>query len=328
MGILDMRTVPIPSLNRAGGTFVSGFFVLSGVLMALTYKDCHCVKLFWWKRFARLYPLYALSLLATAYQLVECQCITSWRDGVEVGMISLGLQAAYPSQSLFWNNVGWSLSVEFYDYLIFPLLNRGPKSIYPLIITLALASGVPLLGVFHVVPLPDWRSGHFLFRGWEFLAAVSWMRMVDCVPDVLWRGVTDTVMIAFVGVMFFGGDVIMGYASAGGFTIVWILVVISLLNDQQPSLSRWILSTPPLVWLGDISLAMYLFHFPLIFAWRWLTSIHDGWLLLIPVAVILSVSWGIHLWIEIPAHRELMKRSPWTCECGPKELTIQLVTAA
>jgi peptidoglycan/LPS O-acetylase OafA/YrhL len=307
-----LNVLHIPQLYRTGGMFVSAFFVMSGMLMALTYKDCHCVKLFWWKRFARVYPLYALSLLATLYDVTECP--STWQNSITAVLTLFGLQGLSPNNNTrCWNGVAWSLSVEFFDYFLFPFLNRSPAKyrLGTLLVAVIMAACMP---AYKVLVYPDWRPD-ILFRSWDFLAAMSWIRVVNYTPDVMWRGVPDALFMGLVAMMFFGSNAFCDWASQGGLALVWIVAVISLLNDQQPSLIRWTLSTKPFVWLGDISIAVYLFHAPVIHAWIEVTEISEGWWLLVMVVVILIVSWFIHVCIEVPLHRWLVERSPWRCEC-------------
>ena len=51
----------------AGMSGVTFFFVLSGYVLAINYADCVSTpaerRLFWWKRFARIYPTHALTFL-------------------------------------------------------------------------------------------------------------------------------------------------------------------------------------------------------------------------------------------------------------------------
>lgn len=310
-----LNVLHIPQLYRTGGMFVSAFFVMSGMLMALTYKDCHCVKLFWWRRFARIYPLYALSLLATLYDLLDgVECPSTWQNSLTAVLTIFGLQGLSPNNNTrCWNGVGWSLSVEFFDYFVFPFLNRSPAE-YRLITLLITMMMTPLMPAYKVLVYPDWRPD-IIFRSWDFLAAMAWIRVVDYTPDVLWRGVPDMLCTGLVTVMFLGSDALCDWMSQGGFAIVWILIVMSLLNNQQPSLIRWILSTKLFVWLGDISIGVYLFHAPVIHAWVAVTGILYGWWLLVMVVVIVIVSWWIHECIEVPVHRWLIARSPWVCNC-------------
>ena len=111
-------------LLAAGPIAVSYFYVLSGFIMAIAYyrpdKQARPLnaKRYWWARFARIYPVYGLALLlimAAKYQ-------SSGSDPITVALSLSMLQAWIPSYPLSLNAPGWSLSVEAFFYLCFPLL--------------------------------------------------------------------------------------------------------------------------------------------------------------------------------------------------------------
>jgi peptidoglycan/LPS O-acetylase OafA/YrhL len=102
---------------------VQFFFVLSGFILAYTYRDLDTRQSrhdFWLARFARIYPLYLLGLiLVLPFQIAEHSASYLARTGA----LQLTLaQAWFPAAALSWNLPGWSLSVEAFFYLAFPLL--------------------------------------------------------------------------------------------------------------------------------------------------------------------------------------------------------------
>ena len=110
----------------AGPIAVSYFFVLSGFIMAVAYyapwKNNPATHFNQWKywlaRLARIYPVYLLALLL--------MIAASWRsDGSDPLTVALSLsmfQAWVPGYAMTLNSPGWSLSVELFFYLSFPLL--------------------------------------------------------------------------------------------------------------------------------------------------------------------------------------------------------------
>jgi len=125
----------------SGYTGVSFFFLLSGFILAYTYLDAHgrlrvTRSGFWWARFARIYPVYALAI---GVSFVPYQQWGAWHEQFCVGghpflegnrplVTWLGaifmLQAWLPC-SMTWNAPAWSLSVEAVFYLLFPLIALG-----------------------------------------------------------------------------------------------------------------------------------------------------------------------------------------------------------
>lgn len=116
---------PIDNLLSNGSLAVCFFFVLSGFILAYTYQApfrqrSEFVK-FWEARFARIYPVYFLSLLLLVpFQLHHL-------DRKMVFAVLLMVQAWNPWHAELtgaWNYPAWSLSVEAFFYLCFPFLQN------------------------------------------------------------------------------------------------------------------------------------------------------------------------------------------------------------
>lgn len=119
------------SLSSIGYVGVSFFFVLSGFILVYTYGGrAPGPAAFWRARFARIYPAYAFSLLATApvffYVALKLDTpVFAWASAhlkPASVLVAVLLQAWVPPAALSWNPVAWSLSVEAFFYLAFPLL--------------------------------------------------------------------------------------------------------------------------------------------------------------------------------------------------------------
>jgi peptidoglycan/LPS O-acetylase OafA/YrhL len=110
--------------------FVGFFFLLSGYILAYNYagRPTRLVKRdFWRARFARLYPIYLLSLL-----LFSTMLVSEWHARPHAQFIAgviltpLLLQGWSPALATFWNTVAWTLSAEVAFYAAFPWLIRLP----------------------------------------------------------------------------------------------------------------------------------------------------------------------------------------------------------
>ncbi len=138
----------------AGPIAVSYFYVLSGFIMAIAYYRPDNTKPFskrryWLARIARIYPIYLFALLI----MIAAKFQGSGSDPLTVGL-SLGmLQAWIPGYPLTLNVPGWSLSVEAFFYLTFPLLILAAKRHH--LKQLAIISGIfwLLTQVLHTVLL-------------------------------------------------------------------------------------------------------------------------------------------------------------------------------
>ncbi|MCB1639097.1 MAG: acyltransferase [Thiothrix sp.] len=110
----------------SGPTAVTYFFMLSGFIMAIAYYHPQTVAgaprfspgKYWQARVARVYPIYlVVVLLMTAANLDA-----DGKDPVAVLLNLTMLQAWVPGYALSINSPNWSLSVEAFFYMIFPLL--------------------------------------------------------------------------------------------------------------------------------------------------------------------------------------------------------------
>ena len=116
------RFAPMPvvsELAEIGAVGVGFFFVLSGFILAWTWRPTDRKRDFWAKRFARIYPLH-LATLVVAVVLSALAGAYNWTSVV----LSLPLLQAWGPES--WraggNGPSWSLSVEMFFYLLFPFL--------------------------------------------------------------------------------------------------------------------------------------------------------------------------------------------------------------
>jgi peptidoglycan/LPS O-acetylase OafA/YrhL len=110
---------------------VNLFFVLSGFILVYTYAGTTVSpRRFWQARFARIYPAYALSLALSApffffavrHLDIPFLAWTKQHLAAACVLTLTLLQSWFPQAALTWNAVCWSLSVEAFFYLMFPIL--------------------------------------------------------------------------------------------------------------------------------------------------------------------------------------------------------------
>ncbi|WP_165226606.1 acyltransferase family protein [Aquisphaera insulae] len=132
-GVLEALPGPLARLMGRGYISTGFFFELSGFLMAYAYLDpggrLRCpAKQFWKGRFARLYPLYFLSLILLVPAPALLPFTAKHPTPLELaGGVSASLalvQAWFPPFALWWNAPAWALSAFAAFYAIFPLAGR------------------------------------------------------------------------------------------------------------------------------------------------------------------------------------------------------------
>lgn len=116
------RLAPLPILSELaeiGAIGVGFFFVLSGFILAWNGRPRDQRRVFWAKRFARIFPLHVATLIA-AVALAAATGAVAWTSVAT----SLPLLHAWGPES--WraggNGPSWSLSVEMFFYLLFPFV--------------------------------------------------------------------------------------------------------------------------------------------------------------------------------------------------------------
>ncbi|UTW56179.1 acyltransferase [Kordiimonas sp. SCSIO 12610] len=128
------------SIIRHASLFVDFFFVLSGFVMAGNYQqkllDGMSTPKFMWLRFVRLYPLHIFILLVFFFTELAFMNFVNEFSGIGrqafEGRYSLDaflaniflLQGMGVYDHLTWNGPSWSISTEFYTYLLLAIFAR------------------------------------------------------------------------------------------------------------------------------------------------------------------------------------------------------------
>jgi peptidoglycan/LPS O-acetylase OafA/YrhL len=172
-----------PLINNSY-VFVGFFILLSGFILSYNYADRPkplVARDFWRARFARLYPIYLLSLLLFIGMLGAEWHARSHGQFLEGVILSpLLLQGWNPQLATFWNTVAWTLSCEAAFYFAFPWLIRlpWPKSPTRLV---ALLLGVWAVGLIpHTLYLhfnPDHIAGPI-----DRYSSGTWLRALKYTP--------------------------------------------------------------------------------------------------------------------------------------------------
>jgi peptidoglycan/LPS O-acetylase OafA/YrhL len=210
-----------------------------------------------------------------------------------------------------WNLPSWTISVEFFAYLLFPLvalcLNRWRM------IALVAAGAYVLYGSgIYRTELLAWgadpRTLQFAFGNYlaqyfaMFLLGMLTFRLVANVSMRRW----EADAIAAAGLAWLISCSLSGqvwkvpYASA--------LLILGLASDK--GVGRLVFGNPVAVFLGNVSYALYLSHVMVITSWFWWTT--TGPTRLLPVLIVaLAVATVLHYAFERPA-RGWLRELPWS----------------
>lgn len=248
------------------------FFILSGFILAYTYEgqieDSGDHRRFWEARFARIWPAYALSLVA--YALVDR---TMPHFGTSLATLFM-VQAWNPfnlKMAGAGNFVCWSLSTEAFFYLVFPWFQTWVERRFPrtqvlmlvlmLVACVALNSGARILGyaptgIFRWIPFPLIHLGEFfagVCMGNLFLLQLT-ARATDATKVLPGSGLWTYVSLVFSVALLATPE-----NRWSSLAVVPLCALIYGLAAERTGLSAF-LSTRIMLLAGGISYSVYLFQ--------------------------------------------------------------------
>lgn len=258
---------------RNGNLAVSYFFILSGFVMYHTYGGRQVsYKDYMRKRIARIAPLYWFALLLSIILAIYIMSITgkwAWRDLVQYALLGATFTQAYvPGKALTLNVPGWSLSVEMFFYLLFPLLlvfaNRTIRAFLWMAALLYIATQV-----WHIYGLQQYKpadgnrlyellayfpAGHLnqfvagIAGAWFYKKMQAQQQRVRLYPFWVF------ILIIFV-INYMPGSISMH----NGLLAPLFVLLITGIALHSPAFLR----SRPMVYLGEISFGIYILQLPL-----------------------------------------------------------------
>ncbi|HWU72922.1 MAG TPA: acyltransferase [Sphingomonas sp.] len=307
------RHIPdaLKSVLLNGYTGVTFFFVLSGFILHHTYRckllDQDNIKRFAVARFARIYPVYLITVILM-FPFVGVN--HDWRDLPQFFLLHWWITAPWPLLGL-WNGPSWTISVEAFFYLCFPLLTARATKFSTRSICLALL----------VLAALDFATGSSSFFSLH-PAYFDWLRWV---PTPIVR-LPEFAIGVFVGELHFrrGGQpfpipswvliatiLLMFCIShqpwvASAVTVLAALLIFSIAGDRGSLVARF-LGQRWLVLLGAASYSLYLIHQPVHFYMVWLLG-ESKWLVPLQYLTAVGGSVLVFLYIEEPVREWIRSR--------------------
>lgn len=317
-----------------GAIGMSVFFVLSGFILAYRYANSQVpLKIYLLNRFSRIYPIYVLAALVTLPWIgIDVNGATFTEIALQIGKILLMvisvvfvIQAWLPQIFSLWNNgASWSISVEVFCYLVFPLvfplLNRlslrqlgyiaGAASIaaaWPGLSAALFSSHV--ITIFYSLPI---------FRLPEFIVGV-------CSSIAVARGALQSrkttaqmaaicVLLIYIG---FAGPLLPVYVGHSWIVVPTVAIVTITLASGNGIIAQ-ILGCRPMVWLGKVSYCFYSFQALIIFLLidnhhllvEKFPAFASNYLLTMLSCIVLIIVSGLAFhFVEKPSRRWLKKKS-------------------
>lgn len=296
------------SWGRYGVDF---FFILSGFVLAWSFPAGRNAARFYGLRFARVWPLHAITFcLAAAVGLGA---------GMTVGARNLALVHAWWSDPVVhgtFNTPSWTLSCEAFFYALFPWLRTvlAPRSDRTLLAALigsaAAMATIPVIGYL----IPALWPVNFWFTAILPLSRLPQFIIGMCVAMLVLRGrglpVPSWAAVAAMGVIASGAWIIPHEVSRVWLWQLFFLapLVVVIWRAGQAAMAPKARRTPAwLVRLGDWSFAMYLVHYP-IFDVLHRNGWVNWWQLTGAVTAIVALSGLLYHYVEQPVERALRRR--------------------
>jgi peptidoglycan/LPS O-acetylase OafA/YrhL len=314
-----------PSLFRLighGYLAVDFFFVLSGFIIFINYHEkfgahfYHNAKTFYWNRISRIYPvhivmLFAYLLLCVAFRYAsasralpaEFTAASFWQSAL--------LIHAWSGSPTSWNVPSWSISAEWFVYLLFPFVAVFFQTRIRRLLAHFLAAAailVTLCAIYSALGIDSLglatTTTPLVRAFFEFLmGAVAGSLFIHHAALLNRSHLAVALLIAAVGTVVFFFD-FPNYATV---PLLFFLVVVFLSVDTS-WLAR-MLSNKVLVYIGEISYSTYMVHY---FVYDVLKAgwVKDGQQVsLVPLIAsflaVLLLSMLMYKFVEIPAQNYL-----------------------
>jgi len=268
-------------LVRNSYLFVDFFFVLSGFVIAWNYAaqldSWSGLKRFLILRLGRLYPLHIFMLFCfLAYETIKLvygfgrpsasPTFTGGNQPMAVLTNVFLVQSLNLHQSLTWNVPSWSISTEFWTYVIFALICVWLGMRNWVLVVAAVTAPILLYQVSKTGM--DITFDYGLIRClFGFALGVACCRIHRRRPAEMARWGVGAVTVLECMVV---AAVVLFVSTAG--TSAWSLlapfvfaVAVLVFAAEQGLLSR-LFGLPPLKWLGKLSYSIYLTHFLIVSA--------------------------------------------------------------
>jgi peptidoglycan/LPS O-acetylase OafA/YrhL len=299
------------------------FFLLSGFILSYTYGAHSSTPLerkkFWAARFARIYPVYLLSLLLILP--FEYHNI-SWPKAISVLLMIQAWNPLHPEIIGVWNYPAWSLSVEAFFYLCFPFIQRRlwQSSSRNLLLVGAFASLISILFQTPIQGLGLWDPG--ITGRWLPLPILR-------IPEFLLGMILGNIFVrfgpinrdnAFSTLAVFSSILLLSAPTGRWVSLViltFALLIYSLASSEGGIFS--FLSNPLMFLLGGASYSIYLLQLPVR---DWVRTLGSGHVLsrlqapLTPFVLILFSILVFRVWEE-PARKAVrgwLVRKAQNCE--------------
>ena len=320
----------LAALAPLGNYGVTFFFVLSGFVLTWSWRPQTDKRTFYWRRFARIYPLSLVTLLMAlpVFYTFDPATAPDWVKPVNVGVLILCVfllqgWSRNPDILFAGNPAAWTLTVEAFFYALHPFITLVLRRL-SLIGALIAAGGVVAFAVstrvavlafpdswLTLVPWPVMRLNEFVLGmclAWAFRR--GWVPRIPLAVPLGLLLAWFAVIVLSPRIQEFAG--VYGFMAPYGSevaTVLLALLIVSVASIEMRGRAH-MMRARPIVALGEWSYAFYLVHATFIYgALRLFGPQSGGWTglawALVVLAISIVVAWLLHVRVERPVERRL-----------------------
>lgn len=316
-----VRSLPeaAQSLVRGGYLAVGTFFVLSGFVLARSYSakpwNRRNLVRYAASRFARIYPVYILSLLIVSPFIIADKLPLLGAKGGLLANYLLLLQGWTGTLPVNWNTPAWSLSCELFFYLLFPLaaILLYRLSGFSALLLAAATCLVPT--VLRQLGVPDaWKP---LLHFSDFVMGILVARAFDFLlsrrRSLAGRGQWFYLPAITIGGLLIANPEVVPASMSLNSALRPVNALLLLGLALEGGVLGRALSTPRSVFLGKASYSLYILHIPVLWWYKGLIfhlyGIVPGALLAaVFVTIVVAISAAVFHYFEEPANLYLRDR--------------------
>lgn len=301
---------------------VSFFFMLSGFVLSYAYSEKIQLNQiskrdYIWARIARIYPLH----LITAIIALPVFLYANLKNGDYLQLLVIPvnislIQSWIPHRNVYFslNAPSWSISNEFFFYLLFPYLtlkltNNKLNLVVALLFILAPT-------IIHLMPESQMHALIYinpLFRLSDFILGIFVYSLyrskrLDPRNSIAGSWYEVGVVAVFMSFIFFHEHVPIAYRYSFFYWLPMLFIIL-VFSYSKGFLSKFI-SHKAFILLGEISFAFYLIHYQVIQAYQIVINKLPFAINSITAAVLLLIISGIcayilHFYVEVPLNQKL-----------------------
>lgn len=321
---------------------VSFFFVLSGFILYYNYRNMRRQDVggFLVNRIARLWPVHAVTFVICLAFLPGAEKFLTSPQHQVAALFNLVLLHSYiPIKEMVFsvNAVSWSISAELFFYCVLPIIILSGRiwlalalSALAVVVQLSFIEVYGHTALIGATPTEPWAINWFiaiwqnpLVRVFEFVIGVAaghlFVRHQASDMSRMAATVFEAASIAAVIFVIANQGFVMRHLNLAGleFWSAWLAqsgggisfaILIYIFAHQAGYISR-LLMTPGMIFLGEISFAMYMVH-QIIIALAGLhglkSALGSSAALTIIAVIILLASWALYSLVERPGRRAII----------------------